>query len=250
MPSSARCPGEELVENEAERVDVAPRRDLLPGELLRRHVGRCSGANRFARRAGEPEVGDADLAAAVEHDVGGLEIAVDDVALVRRGEARADLPRDLERAIFGKSSDALQQRGQILAVDVLHRQERGAVDLVDVVDAADVRVRDLPRHPHFGVQLRQSRWIAIDIRRQELQRDRLSELQVVCAVDLAHAAAAEAFDDAVSAAEKSARLRSGHGRWRQMKTASRSTTIGSRPWNWSVGQAGDRCPAVAPAPGG
>ncbi len=64
---------------------------------------------------------------------------------------------------------------------------------------------DLSRHPHFGVELRQSRWISIDVRRQELQRDRLSELQVVCAVDLAHAAAADAFDDAVAAAEKSAR---------------------------------------------
>ena len=131
----------------------------------------CSGAmyagvparNRFARGAGQAEVGDADLAGAVEHDVRGLQIAMDDAALVRRGEPGADLARDLERAIFGEAADAPQQRREILAVDVLHRQERAAVDLVDVVDAADVRVRDLPRHAHFGVELRQARGIAIDV---------------------------------------------------------------------------------------
>ena len=34
---------------------------------------------------------------------------MDDAALVRRGEARADLPRDLERAILRKAADAPEQ---------------------------------------------------------------------------------------------------------------------------------------------
>ena len=42
--------------------------------------------------------------------------------------------------------------------------------------------------------------------RQELERDRLAELQVVGAKDLAHAAAAQTLDDAVASAEKRARL--------------------------------------------
>ena len=54
--------GEDLVEHEAERVDVAARRDLAAGELLGRHVGGRAGANRFAGGARQPEVGDADLA--------------------------------------------------------------------------------------------------------------------------------------------------------------------------------------------
>ena len=51
-------------------------------------------------------------------------------------------------------------RREILAVDVLHRQEQLAVDFADVVDAADVRMRDLPRGPHLVVELRQPRRIA------------------------------------------------------------------------------------------
>ena len=54
---------------------------------------------------------------------------------------------------------------ELLAVHVLHREEGVPVDLVDVVDAADVRMRDLPRHPHFAVQLHQPRGIVIDLRR-------------------------------------------------------------------------------------
>ncbi len=110
------------------------------------------------------------------------------------------------RAVFREAADALEQRREILAVHVLHRQERRAVDFVDVVDAADVGVRDLPRHADFGVELGQARRILVDVGRQELERDRLAELQVVGAIHLAHAAAAQALDDAVASAEQRARL--------------------------------------------
>ena len=126
-------------------------------------------------------------------------------ALVRGGQAGADLARHLERALHREPPDPPQQRRQVLAVHVLHRQEGVAVDFVDVVDAADVRMRDLPRHPHFVVELHQPRRIAIELRRQELQRDRLRQLQVVGAIDLAHAAAPEPSDDPVAAAEQRAR---------------------------------------------
>ena len=49
--SRARCPVKSLVEHEAERVDVAARRDLAARELFRRHVGRRAGAQRSRRSA-------------------------------------------------------------------------------------------------------------------------------------------------------------------------------------------------------
>jgi hypothetical protein len=56
------------------------------------------------------------------------------------------------------------------------------------------------------VELRQPLRIAIDRFGQELERDRLSELQVVGAVDLAHAPLADATDDAVTIVEDRARI--------------------------------------------
>jgi hypothetical protein len=79
------------------------------------------------------------------------------------------------------------------------------LDLVDVIDAADIRVGDVPRHPYFRVELGQTGGIAIDVRRQELEGDRLPELEVVGAEDLTHPAAAEPADRPVAAAEDGAR---------------------------------------------
>jgi len=46
-------------------------------------------------------------------------------------------------------------------------------------------MRDLPRHSNFGMKLREPRRIAVDVGREEFQRDGLSELEVVGEIDLA-----------------------------------------------------------------
>ena len=77
--------------------------------------------------------------------------------------------------------------------------------LADVVDAADVAVRHLARDAHLVVELGEPLRILGDGRRQELQRDALSEAQILGAVDLAHAAAADQAEDAVALGEQRAR---------------------------------------------
>ena len=62
----------------------------------------------------------------------------------------------------------------------------------------------LARHPHCGVQLRQSRGSLVHFGREERERDLLSELQVVGAEDVAHPALAQPSNDAVTAAENGA----------------------------------------------
>ena len=65
-------------------------------------------------------------------------------------------------------------------------------------------MRDRARDAHLVVELRQARGVGVSVVGQELQRDRLFELEVVGAIDLAHAAAAEQRDDAVAAGEQRA----------------------------------------------
>ena len=79
-----------------------------------------------------------------------------------------------------------------------------ALGLRDVVDAADVRMRDAQRQPHFDEETITALGILFDVARQELERDGLSERQVVGAVDLAHAAAAEEGDHAIAVGEDNA----------------------------------------------
>ena len=82
-----------------------------------------------------------------------------------------------------------------------------AVCFADVVHAADVRMRDLPRRPRFVVELRQPLRILFQAGRQEFQRDGLTETEVVSPVDLSHAAAAEQAENTVALLKDLARLK-------------------------------------------
>ena len=84
---------------------------LRTRDLVARPAARapCRPACRRARRrrsmlageAGQAEVGQAHPAAAVDHHVGRLEVAVQDALLVGRGQAGADLARDLHGPLAG-----------------------------------------------------------------------------------------------------------------------------------------------------
>ena len=63
--------------------------------------------------------------------------------------------------------------------------------LAHVVHAADVRVGDLPGDAHLIEEPRQTGVMHGRRPRQELQRDRLVQLEIVGPVHLAHAAAAQ-----------------------------------------------------------
>jgi hypothetical protein len=151
----------------------------------------------------------------------GLEIAVDDPALVRGGEPETDLPRDLDRLVARRTAQTPEHGGEILAIDVLHDDEDLIVLRGDVVGAADVRVRDAAGDTDFLAKAVELGAARVDAGREEFERDGLVELEVVRAVDLAHAALAQEADDAVARAEASAgskrpvpgrRVGVGHGR--------------------------------------
>ena len=96
-------------------------------------------------------------------------------ALVRRRDARGQLPGELDRLVLRNPADAAEQRRQILAVDILHRQEAPAVGVAEVVEADDVLVRDLAGDAQLVVELRQPGIVGGDAGGQELQRHRLIE---------------------------------------------------------------------------
>jgi hypothetical protein len=194
--------GEHLVEQQSQREQVAARGGGAARDLLRRHVGGRAGGRlaplRLVRER-EPEIRQARAAATVDHHVRGLEVAMHDALLVHRREPRRQVARQLQPLVGGQPPDASEQRRQVFPVHVLHGQERVLAHLDDVVDAAHVGVRHPAADAHLAVELLQP------LRRQraveEFQRDRLAELDVVGAVDLAHPALAQERHDPVSARE-------------------------------------------------
>ena len=123
--------GQHLVQGGAEREDVGAVIDPSGVEkLLGGHVAGCShgraqrGMDRGSIRAsdfGQPEVGELYLPAAVEQDVGRLDVPVDHVDLLERfRESLRDHLDDLKGASDGNRGPLAQVRLQCLALDVLH----------------------------------------------------------------------------------------------------------------------------------
>jgi len=102
---------EHLEEHETQGVQITTGRWLFSVEQLRGHVG---GSARDAVLAGsslgqgQSEIGEARLAATVDHDVGGLQVAMDDALVVNRRQARAEVAGEV--LVGRQSSDAREQR--------------------------------------------------------------------------------------------------------------------------------------------
>ena len=170
---------------------------------------RGRGRRRLATARFEPrdaEVHDERVAGPVNHDVGGLQVAMDDAGLVRRLQAGGDLPRDPQRLRYRQLAARVEERRQAPPVDVRHRDVLGAVDLAEVVDAHDVLVRHLARQQQLALEP------VLEFRRHrrsvpgpdDLDGHGDAELGVPRLVDRAHAADAELPHDPVAGAERMA----------------------------------------------
>ncbi len=104
------------------------------------------------------------MASTIDHDIGGFEIAVQHPFIVSRGQARAKLARDFERFVRRQTADAAKQGVQVLAVHVFHGNVGQALRFADVIDAANIGMRDLARDSNLVVEALQKFWIARELR--------------------------------------------------------------------------------------
>ncbi len=202
VPGEWAAAGEHLVEHDAERPDVGAPVDRFRSRLLRRHIGdraeRCSGLRdaRAIEREREAEIHDLGPSARRDHDVGGLDVAVDHALLVGLLEARRDLERDFDRLVYLE-----RPRGERFleapSLDERHRDERRALGLSDLMDGADIRVVESRRGAGLldetGFRFR----VALELGGKELQGDDAAEARILGLVDHAHAALADLVEDFV-----------------------------------------------------
>ncbi len=144
-----RPAGEHLVEHQPERVEIAAHRDLAPRQLLGRHVGGRAAAHGARSRSRAVDASPKSVMRTCPRPstitLAGLRSRCS-TPLSCAAASPAQSWRAISSALSCRQpADAPQQRRQVLAVDVLHREEGGALELADVVDAADVRMRDLAR---------------------------------------------------------------------------------------------------------
>ncbi len=193
---------DQLVEHDAQAVDVGAPVERAPLGLLGGDVGRGAADHAGTGEAhlvllhGETEVDHVGVEAAgllaCQQDVPRLQVAVDQPRPVGGVNGPRHVPQEpdlvLQRQLLG-------QLPQAAAVDELHGDVGAPLDLADLVDLADVRVV----HPRLGPGLAQE---ALGLRSpvpvEELERHPAAERGVERLADGAHAARAEEVIDPVA----------------------------------------------------
>ena len=147
---------QQLVERDAEREQIAARRDGLAERLLGRRVARgAGGLGVLALGDGDAEVAQRRLALGVDPDVVGLDVAVDDAVGVRVGERVGDLTPGGDHLLRLQPARrrAPEPVGERPAGHVARDQARRAGVVEDVVDGDDVAVAAQPgRQPRLAPQ--------------------------------------------------------------------------------------------------
>ena len=199
VPAQRMSPGQQLVQHHAGGVDVAGRLDAAPGRLLRRHVG--DGADHVAvagervrvHEVGDAEVHDLDVPPVVEHDVLGLDVAVDDALAVRVRERVEELHPDRDHIPVVQLVAQLVER---VAADELPDEDAALIVREPVVERDDVGVVERRGRLDLAHDARAERPPVGD----DLERDGLLQRQVVGLEDLGEPAAADLADQLVAVA--------------------------------------------------
>ncbi len=215
--------GEHVVQQHAQRIDVAALVRALVARLLRRDVVRR--AHERARvgdvvlrgfAAGEElhqaEVENLHEVVIVllvqEHHVGGLQIAVDDPERVRFPQRAADLLRDVDHPVLRQRSVGLHRLRERAAVEELHGDEEDSVVRAAVVVERDgVRVRQLGGDARLEEEPLVEVGIAVVPRAQDFKGHHAVQRCLQCLVNTAHSAVANALEDPVSIVEDPAEQR-------------------------------------------
>src|SRR5439155_19828694 len=178
----------------------------VPGSRQRR--GRIRVSDRARERvggsygqAGEAEIG--DLRDTVrKQDIAGLEVAVEDAALMQRREARGDWCEQRHRpARIAEPRALLLERS---ARDQWHHEEQHAVRDPDVEHGHEIRVVELRGDMRFARQPRQRVWIRATPER--LEREPSVVGQALDLVYRAHAADAETPHYTIPADDRAVRF--------------------------------------------
>ncbi len=202
-----RLAGQQLVEDDAERVEVGARVDLaslglLGREVLRRADDRARLGHLARAGARDPEVRHLHAALAVDEDVVRLDVAVHDAVPVCEAQRREDLARVLDRDVDRRGAAADDQLLQRAAVEELHRDVVGVLRLAAVVDRDDVRVVERGGVLGLAAEALDELVVVPVTAVEDLDRDAAAELLVLGEVDVGHPAGAELALDPVAPVEK------------------------------------------------
>ena len=213
--AEGHLPGEHIPQRHPQRVDVRANIDLLFLELLR--AGKVRGADKSPHREGgevvvlfvldrfgEAKIDHLDEKIVVlpdEHQVGRLNVAMDEMVLLRRRERARHLQRDAHRDHRIDRSLALDEGLDRLAIDKFHRVKKRVAVRAEMKDRSDIGMAQLGRGPRLAHEAL-LRDFALEIFRVDhLERDVDPQIGIERLVGDAHRAPAELEGRAILAGQ-------------------------------------------------
>ena len=204
--------GDPLVQQHAEREDVARRCHRVAEYLLGRHVLRrahdhagsrhAAGDARLAharrQQSRDAEVHHLHVAVIAHHDVLGLDVPMNDARVVRGAERARNLDRDLRKRV--QRALPLEQEGaQRSPLHQLHHDDLTAADLTGLVDRDDVRMVQRRGCPRFAVKALQRVRLLIQAIAEDLDRHLPAEARVPSSKDVAHTPRSQWIENGIRA---------------------------------------------------
>ena len=205
-----------FVQHAAGRIQVRPHIHSLSASLFGAQVlcsahytlilSHCRGG--IVQSAGDSEIHDLDFALFADHDVSGLDIAVNNAHSVRIIQRIEHSEHNLFRVALIQSSLSLDDIAQSSSPDILHNDVRNrnrSVGLIfqmlfaRIINCNDIRVVHLCDRTRFAVESGQEDGIRGQIIAHNLNRNRASQARVGSQVNLGHAAVTDKITDGVSA---------------------------------------------------
>jgi hypothetical protein len=194
-----------LVQHDAEREDIGAWIAGIAAHLLRGHVAdraqygtwlgalwseRLLAGDRDQRLAREAEVEDLRALVGGDEQVLGLQIAMDDTLVVRRGKPACELRGILDGLAHGDGTIG-QPLAHRLPLEQLHRRVGSAADRTEVMNGEDVRMRE--RGDRLGLALETGKPFGVARKqvREDLDRNVAIEPRIARTIDLAHAPGAD-----------------------------------------------------------
>src|SRR5215472_7114439 len=217
LPAKRRPPRAHLIHHQPERKQIAPRIQLFPTRLLRRHVRHRSqrhtwacqqsfGRRRRHRRhthsrhsrplLRQSKIEHLCVAAFRQENIGRLDIPVHDPLRMRRVQRIRDFNAPLHQLVqrHRPLRDALPQR---LPFQAFHRDERASALLANVVDRANVRMIQPRRRLRFPLEAFQRLCVIGQLFRQKLQCHRTFQPRIFGPIHHSHSAAAQPLHNSV-----------------------------------------------------
>jgi hypothetical protein len=214
-----RTPRQHLIEHHTQRVDIGAIVQRGTAGLLRRHIFRRAGDSAKAGLVGgagnahETEIGDhgikpaqAWLAAGqgficgtVQHDIAGLDIAMNDsqpVCIIDGCRRPSQKLRDL---VITETRTARMQVPQVDcqrgAVEVFHHNIGITFSGIEIIDLDNIGVPEASHHLGLALQAIAQARILVDKAMQDLDGDRPVEREVRAHIDLCHSPMGEKLVD-------------------------------------------------------